>query len=139
MILSVLTKFYAFSNNELWANHFAQSNDPSDESVWEKGAYTFHAGDDGVSTLKIGETLEGIAQGSYVEATLSFTGEASGSFYAQGYEIEDGNQGRGQSNQRYWHFYHFRFRRSPFFLLKHLSLLANKKTHLWWTAHSCHG
>jgi len=87
-------EFYAFSNNELWANHFVQSNDPSDESIWEKGAYTFDAGDDGVSTLKIGETLEGIAQGSYVEATLSFTDEASGSFYAQGYEIEDGNQVR---------------------------------------------
>ena len=85
-------EFYALSNNKLWANYFVQSNDPSDESVWEKGAYTFDMGDDGVSTLKIGETLERIAQGSYVEATLSFTDETSGSFYAQGYEIEDGNQ-----------------------------------------------
>ena len=85
-------EFYAFSNTELWANHFVQSNDPGDASVWEKGAYTFEVGDDGVSTLKIGETLQGITQGSYVETILSFTRESSGSFYAQGYEIEDGNQ-----------------------------------------------
>jgi hypothetical protein len=85
-------EFYALSSTELWANHFVQSNEPSDESVWEKGAYIFEIGDDGVSTLKIGGTLEGIAQGSYVDVTLSFTEETSGSFYAQGYEIEDGNQ-----------------------------------------------
>ena len=46
-------EFYAFSNTELWANHFVQSNDSSDESIWEKGAYTFEVGDDGVSTLKL--------------------------------------------------------------------------------------
>ena len=85
-------EFYAFSNTELWANYFVQNNDPSDESVWEKGAYTIELGNDGVSTLKIGETLEGIAQGSYVNVTLSFTEETSGSFYAQGYEIENGYQ-----------------------------------------------
>ena len=91
MILSV-HEFYALSNNELWANHFVQINDPSDESVWEKGAYIFEMDDNGVSTLKIGETHEGITQRSYVEVTLSFTDIVSGSFYAQGYKIENGNQ-----------------------------------------------
>jgi len=85
-------EFYAFSSTELWANYFVQNNDPSDGSVWEKGAYTLEVGDNGVSTFKIGEALEGIVQGSYVDVTLSFTDETSGSFYAQGYEVEDGNQ-----------------------------------------------
>ena len=91
-------EFYALSNNELWANYFVQSNDPSDGSVWEKGVYTFEADGHGVSTFKIGETLEGIAQGSYVHSTLSFTDETTGSLYAQGYKIVDGNQEKDNPN-----------------------------------------